>query len=280
MRRDVGLLIARGNTSDVYEWTPGTVVKVLRPEIPAGWARTEATAMDVAREVGLPVPVVHDIVTVRGRMGIVMERIVGETLAERMMARFDESTHLMEMLVELQQNVWHLPGLGALQSLRARLEAHIVDARAISNNDRDRLLELLHELSDEGSLCHFDFHPGNVIVGPQGPVIIDWFDAAAGDPAADLVRSAMLLRYGAASSYEPDTAGMMGRVHRDYLEHVTSHPDIDVDSLLAWEPVVLAARLAEPIPDQLLEVTRRDLDRALVGDSQLLASLRDCRVAA
>lgn len=280
VRRDVGRLIARGNTSDVYEWTPGTVVKVLRPQIPAGWARTEATAMDVAREVGLPVPAVRDIVDIRDRRGIVMERIVGETLAERMTARFDESDRWMEMLVDLQQKVSHLPGLGALQSLRGRLEANIAAARAISNHDRDRLLELLDELPDKGSLCHFDFHPGNVIVGPQGPVIIDWFDAAAGDPAADLVRSAMLLRYGAASSYGPDKAGMMVRIHRDYLAHMARHPDIDVDSLLAWEPVVMAARLAEPIPDQLLEVTRGDLDRALVGDSQLLASLRDCRVAA
>lgn len=280
VRRDVGRLIARGNTSDVYEWTPETVVKVLRPQIPAHWASTEAKAMGEAREVGLPVPAVRDIVSIRHRRGIVMERIVGETLAERMMTRPDESDRWMEMLVELQQEVSRVSGIGALRSLKERLGADIVDARAVSNEDRTRLLELLDGLPDKRSMCHFDFHPGNVIVGPQGPVIIDWFDAGAGDPAADLVRTAMLLRYGAANSYGPDMVAMMARVHRDYLAHMARHPDFDIDSLVAWEPVVMGARLAEPIPNQLFELTRRDLDRALAGDSQLHASLRDCRVAA
>lgn len=276
----MGQLIARGNTSDVYEWTPETVVKVLRPQIPAHWASLEAKAMSEAREIGLPVPAVRDVVSIRDRKGIVMERIVGETLAERMMARLDESDRWMEMLLELQQKVSHVSGPGALRSLKGRLGADIADARGISNEDRARLVELLDGLPDKRAMCHFDFHPGNVIVGPEGPVIIDWFDAGAGDPVADLVRTAMLLRYGAANSYGSDMAAMMARIHRDYLAHVARHPDFDIDSLLAWEPVVMGARLAELIPSQLFELTRRDLDRALAGDSQLHATLRDCRVAA
>lgn len=236
--------------------------------------------MGEAREVGLPVPAVREIVSIRDRRGIVMERIVGETLAERMMARPDESDRWMEVLVELQQKVRHVSGPGALRSLKRRLAAGIVDAREISNDDRARLLELLDGLPDKRSMCHFDFHPGNVIVGPEGPVIIDWFDAGVGDPAADLVRTAMLLRYGAANSHGPDMAAMMVRIYRDYLAHIARQPDFDIDSLLAWEPVVMGARLAEPIPSQLFELTRRDLDRALAGDSQLHATLRDCRVAA
>lgn len=236
--------------------------------------------MGEAREVGLPVPAIRDIVSIRGRKGIVMERIVGETLVERMIARPDQSDRWMEMLVGLQQEVRHVSGPGALRSLKGRLGADIADARALSNDDRARILEVLDLLPDKRSMCHFDFHPGNVIVGPDGPVIIDWFDAGAGDPAADLVRTAMLLRYGAANAYGPDMATMMARIHRDYLAHMARHPDFDIDSLLAWEPVVMGARLAEPIPGQLFELTRRDLDRALAGDSQLHATLRDCRVAA
>lgn len=235
--------------------------------------------MGEAREIVLPVSAVRDIVTIRDRRGIVMERIVGETLAERMMARFDESARWMKMLVELQQKVSLLSGAVALRSLKGRLGADITDARAISNEDRARFLELYDELPDKRSLCHFDFHLGNVIVGPQGPVVIDWFDARAGDPAADFVRTAILLRYGAANSHGPDMAAMMVRIHRDHLAHIARHPDFDIDSVLAWEPVVMRARLDEPIPSKLFELTRRDLDRALAGDSQLLASLRDCRVA-
>ena len=35
-------------------------------------------------------------------------------------------------------------------------------------------------------LLHLDLHPLNVLLGPSGPVVIDWPRAAAGDPAADV----------------------------------------------------------------------------------------------
>lgn len=58
--------------------------------------------------------------------------------------------------------------------------------------DRDvpvlaRLHEQLHEIPFEGAaLLHRDLHPANVILSPAGPVVIDWTNAAAGDPAVDV----------------------------------------------------------------------------------------------
>jgi aminoglycoside phosphotransferase (APT) family kinase protein len=39
---------------------------------------------------------------------------------------------------------------------------------------------------DDARLVHFDLHPANVLLGPDGPVLIDWTNARAGDPDADL----------------------------------------------------------------------------------------------
>lgn len=45
----------------------------------------------------------------------------------------------------------------------------------------------LHEIRYEGAvLLHRDLHPGNVMLSPSGPVVIDWTNAAAGDPAFDV----------------------------------------------------------------------------------------------
>ena len=48
---------------------------------------------------------------------------------------------------------------------------------------------------DDGArgVCHYDFHPVNVLVGPDGWVVIDWLTVAAGPPAADLARTLVLL---------------------------------------------------------------------------------------
>lgn len=50
-----------------------------------------------------------------------------------------------------------------------------------------RLHRRLHEIPFEGAtLLHRDLHPGNVILSPAGPVVIDWTNAGAGDPAVDV----------------------------------------------------------------------------------------------
>jgi aminoglycoside phosphotransferase (APT) family kinase protein len=60
------------------------------------------------------------------------------------------------------------------------------------------LADLIHELGSVAALeglppapipgprvVHLDLHPANVILSPSGPVVIDWTNARAGDPACD-----------------------------------------------------------------------------------------------
>lgn len=42
-------------------------------------------------------------------------------------------------------------------------------------------------------LLHLDLHPANVIDAPGGPVVIDWTNAAVGDPFCDVGHAWMLL---------------------------------------------------------------------------------------
>ena len=44
-----------------------------------------------------------------------------------------------------------------------------------------------------GRLLHGDLHPGNVLLGPSGPVLIDWTDAGSGPPAHDTATSWLVL---------------------------------------------------------------------------------------
>jgi tRNA A-37 threonylcarbamoyl transferase component Bud32 len=45
----------------------------------------------------------------------------------------------------------------------------------------------LHAIPFEGAaLLHRDLHPANVILSTSGPVVIDWTNAGAGDPAFDV----------------------------------------------------------------------------------------------
>jgi aminoglycoside phosphotransferase (APT) family kinase protein len=45
-------------------------------------------------------------------------------------------------------------------------------------------------------VIHLDLHPLNVIMGPKGPVVIDWSNAAAGDPLVDVGLAWVLMAAG------------------------------------------------------------------------------------
>ncbi len=74
----------------------------------------------------------------------------------------------------------------------------------------DTLARLHHELHEipapnflpaaptgEGScLLHLDLHPLNVMIGPSGPVVIDWTRACAGDPSVDVALAWLLMSAG------------------------------------------------------------------------------------
>jgi serine/threonine protein kinase len=57
------------------------------------------------------------------------------------------------------------------------------------------LHERLHAIAFDGAtLVHFDLHPDNVLLGRDGPVLIDWTNARAGDADADVALTWLIAR--------------------------------------------------------------------------------------
>jgi aminoglycoside phosphotransferase (APT) family kinase protein len=111
---------------------------------------------------------------------------------------------------------------------------------------------VLLSLPDGDRLCHGDFHPDNVIATVRGPVIVDWSNATAGNPLADVARSVLLARFGQL----PDAPGLgralvraLGRLFaRFYLRRYCALKGVGRADIEPWLTVVAAARLAERIP--------------------------------
>ena len=127
-----GDLIARGNTSDVWRWSPTTVVKVLRPEIPAQWATLEAEITRRVHAAGLPAPATDGVVEVDGRPGVVLERIEGASMWSRMKAAPSELPALVAQLVDIQVTVQAAGPIAGLPDLAGRLHGKIDEADQIA----------------------------------------------------------------------------------------------------------------------------------------------------
>ncbi len=69
--------------------------------------------------------------------------------------------------------------------------------------------EWLHDvpLGRGDRLLHLDLHPLNVMIGPKGPVVIDWANACRGDPAIDVTLAWVLMAAG-----EVPTGRLMGMI--------------------------------------------------------------------
>jgi aminoglycoside phosphotransferase (APT) family kinase protein len=272
-------LIARGNTSDVYRWGEDSVVKVLRPDIPFEWARREAETTALVHAAGLPAPAVRDEITIGGRPGIVFEGVDGVSMWARMLASPEEIAPLSRLLAELQAEVNATPAPAGLPRLKDRLRRKIERAQLLSPEERAAARTRLESLEAGDALCHFDVHPNNVLMGSSRPVIIDWYDAAAGSPAADLVRTSALMRHDAADTHLPcGDRTVITRAHDSYVAAVAHLREIEEDDLSRWESPVLAARLAEPISEGGLLATLGMWRAACAGQpTDLVQRVRSAR---
>ncbi len=140
---------------------------------------------------------------------IVLERVDGPT-----------------MLAELRRRPWRMAG----------------HARTLAELHRR-----LHEIPFEGErLLHADFHPDNVLLSSHGPVVIDWANARAGDPAFDVALTWVICA---------TSGGALGRVFtRLFLRHV------DLVAARAALPAAADFRVA----DSNVTDDERELVRSLV----------------
>jgi aminoglycoside phosphotransferase (APT) family kinase protein len=105
------------------------------------------------------------------------------------------------------------------------------------------------------ALLHGDFHTENVLIGREGPSIIDWTNASRGDPHGDVARTLLILRRGGLRPGTPTATGAIAAVGRRfmtrrYLVAYEGHSVLDADRLRKWGAVQAPARLAEEITEE------------------------------
>lgn len=230
---EIGSLLASGNTADVFAWGDNRVVKLYKP---APWAKRvafrEAANQAAVEAMGIPVPAVYGVVEYSDRWGVVSDRVQGTSFAQRMLADPTLVTGHVEALIDLQLRLQQTTA-SFFAGVKQRLANHIGHAPHLDPDRKNALIAGLRAMPDGDQLCHFDFHPMDVLGTMSSPVVIDWCDACRGTPLADSCRSHMLLEIHA----EPFAAS--------YLERYCRVNQCSADELMAWRPYMLAAKLIE-----------------------------------
>lgn len=243
--------IARGRTAEVFAWQEGWIVKLFYPWVDAETIEYEDRIAALVQSSGLPVPASGELVRVNGRMGLLYQRIEGLpmwpdglTAAPWRIFRYARRT------AELHAQIHQRSSVSSFPLQRQRLMNKIDQAGGLPEALRAKVLAVLQSLPDGDWLCHGDFHPANILVSGQGEIIIDWVDAALGNPLADVARTSILALGAVACQIQGAFHKALVRLfHSIYLRHYFSlRPGGEVE-YTRWLPVVAAARLSENIPE-------------------------------
>ena len=224
--------------AEVFAIDRDTVVKLDRVGFNGG-AEHEAVILRELANCGLPAPEVIDMVVIEGRRGLVMRRLHGPLLSDLIRAR-NGLAYLAESFVELHTSI-NAHAISSTPDLFGRLTTQI-ERSGLPVLTRTELIQHVRGYAGYIGLCHFDFHPDNVVVTESGWKVIDWEAAGSGPPVADFVRS-LLLR---ADATDDQTVEFMRHVRACGI----SRRGVDLDAITAWTRTLAAARLSEGFDDE------------------------------
>jgi aminoglycoside phosphotransferase (APT) family kinase protein len=254
----LGEQLASGSRSSVFSWGRDAVAKVPFASTPDAWIHFEARYTAAVRDSGAPAPRFLGIEEVNGRSASIYERVQGRSMWEHMLERPHQVPAYTRSLAELQVHLFSLVPPVSLPALRDRLTCKIRRASERVDPALMAALELVPSNSVP-NLCHGDLHPGNVIMSPTGPMLIDWFDAARGDLVADIARTSLLMSargHGTSGpGHLPGSGPQLLDLARDsYLDAITDLIALDPIDFRRWGAVVAVARVAEGVATQALLV--------------------------
>jgi len=258
--------IAEGREAEMFAWGEGTILRLLRKPEAALQNQWQAAAMDAARSRGVRVPAVHEVTAVNGRPGIVMERIEGTDLLTLIGRRPWTLFRAGRICGELQAQLHEAKAPSGIPPLKAVLRMRIESVGPVLGDLKPFALEALEELPDGDRLCHGDFHPANILMDGETPVLIDWSNVTRGEPAADVARTRLILRLGEPPPGTPVLLRAMALVGRSilvslYLRSYRRARPVEMGLVERWEVPVAAARFADGIAEEE-SALRRFLERA------------------
>ncbi len=189
------ILIGRGESAEVYRLSGGQILKLFDEKVLPGVMQREYDGAALAWSHGLRVARPLGWRTEDVRTGLLFEDLTGGPLFGAHLWGFAAIRAALRQLAHYQADL-HRHGAGGL----IHRQSDILRSRIASSTAPEAIkavaTEVMARLPDGDRLCHGDLHPGNALLTDEGVAVIDWANACAGNPAADVARTALLIGYG------------------------------------------------------------------------------------
>lgn len=240
----IGELIGIGNTAKVYQWGKNEVLKLFYDQ---NSAIIEAKNAEIINNLLLRSPKYVGYVEYEGKQGIVYEKIEGPTMLWHIEPNEKSITYNAKLMANLQYEMHNVENK-LLPNLKSQITDKVNMSQEMLKDEKETILDVLHSLPDGNSLCHYDFHPDNIIISPNGPVIIDWLNFLVGSQEADITRTAMMIQSQSLPPNAPPWLNNRNLREVFYKEYITEYlqlANISEEFLEHWMLPTLAVRIDE-----------------------------------
>lgn len=247
-----GQFLSQGNTSEIYEWESGKILKLYRKGLPDRLCLEEFSITKSVYERLQISPEPFETVRIDGRAGAVYEQIQGETMIKSIALKPWTYKKYACMLAQCHARI-QIPVDFNLPTVKEKLKKDIKATNLLSDAEKRQLYRYIASLPNGNSLCHFDFHPGNVMVSDGQCRVIDWMTACIGNPLSDTARTVLLLNF-AEIPKAPFWVNLLAKaiqkkICKSYLSEYLKLTGAEFAEIQKWELPLAAARLREWIPE-------------------------------
>lgn len=215
------------------------IVKVFTKEHGKANVFNEALCQARVEASGLDIPKVEEVCAMDGGWAIAVEYVEGKTMEQLMQEHPENLETYMEQFVDLQLTM-HAKKAPLLTLQKDKFARKINSLKGELNaTARYELCTRLDTMPNHTKLCHGDYNPSNVIVRPDGTmVIVDWAHATQGNASGDAA-----ITYLQFALKDQKTADL-------YLDIFCRKSDTAKQYVQKWMPIAAAAQLTKGIAEE------------------------------
>ena len=289
--------ISRGATGIVYEINDSQVIKVYPDNYDINKIKEELYKMNLFNDLGIRCPRAYEITTIDNKIGIVMEKINGETLTKHIALNPSSACECIKRMVNVMKKIHAIDASGFnVQSIKDKyMDSLIKCSSYYEDKEFLKLKELLEFIPDDNTLLHGDFHTGNIILDENNElVVIDFLELGYGHPIFDIMAQGAVIPVtiendiNLAESYHQMSANVLNLIWKRFvIESFGEKMQEEIDNYS--KDAILYSRIrnaitkdiASNIPEEYLqlcadktkEILLPEVDR-LVEKDKILVKLR------
>lgn len=241
---NLGKIIGKGNTASVYEWEDGKVLKLFNHGYPYEAVVKEFHNAMELKDMNFSKPKAYEIISYEDKIGIIYDRVNGESLTDWVMktGNVQECAMYMANLHKaiLQNKINNIP------NYKDFLKSYIPNI--LTTDKQLEILQKIDNLSDGNALCHGDFHPGNILISNGNAFVIDFMNICYGNYLYDITRTVFLVEY-TPVPHEVKDKDMMINFKRTLTDLYLDQMNVTRDVIRDYLSVIIAVRKWE-CPDE------------------------------